>query len=622
LLFLIFAFFVMTVSAQSFLGRIDSALMPRGAGAHYEPEYTLDTIVNPAAWTKSEGGVHVSFASTDRLYFRREVPDLSNGSLSWTATGWKGERLNAQLLVWSSDTLRQVRFVVSDLRNEQGKVISKNCVRLSKVMYVLSNYPYNAKGFGCDPSPYKDGFLMPDRFESFQRFDVPGKTVRPVWLSCNIPADAGAGEYTGTIAVRTVGGAGVDGAVGGAGAAGAAEVVLHLRLIVQRQVLPKPHDWHHRLDLWRNPWVISQYYHVKPWGEEHKALLKKHLQLYADAGGTFITTYGVHSPWAGNEYVIEDGMIEWIKRANGSWIFDYSIFDQYVELAMSVGIDKAITIYTPVPWENRFRYMDEATGNYVYETWAPGTVVFSQTWNVFLSDLKEHLREKGWLNKTYIGINENPLDQTLAAARVVKKNWRDWKITYAGNWHPELDSLIDDYCFLYGNESSVEQVRQRALKHLTTTYYICCNPDKPNTFVFSPPIEGRWLGWYTAAHGYSGFLRWAYDAWPADPVRDARFGSWAAGDCYLVYSGGNSCIRYEKLREGIVDYEKIFLLRAKAALSSDKKVRSLLLQLDEQLKVFLSEKDFDPVKIAGQVEEGRRLVDKLSGAMSPLSGGN
>jgi len=32
---------------------------------------------------------------------------------------------------------------------------------------------------------------------------------------------------------------------------------------------------------------------------EHKALLRKHLRLYADAGGKYITTYAVHSPWCG-----------------------------------------------------------------------------------------------------------------------------------------------------------------------------------------------------------------------------------------------------------------------------------------------------------------------------------
>ncbi|MDH7461223.1 DUF6067 family protein [Chitinophagaceae bacterium 26-R-25] len=598
--FLAGTFFITTAFAQTIFAKIDSARMPKGAGAHYEPEFALDGPVNAAAWEKEKAGLHVSFASTDQLYFRTEVPVLKNEDLSWEATGWKGERLNAQILVWSPDTLRQVRFVVHDLRNEYGKLLSEKNIELKKVMYVLSNFPYNAKGFDCGSGSYKDGFLMPDRFEPFNRFDVPGKTLRPVWLSCNIPSDAAAGIYTGTIEVNTESNP---------------RVILHLQVNVQNQVLPKPHDWHHRLDLWQNPWVISQYYNVKPWSEEHKTLLKKHLQLYADAGGTFITTYGVHSPWAGNEYVVEAGMIEWIKQKNGSWKFDYSIFDQYVELAMSVGIDKAITVYTPVPWENRFRYMNEMTGNYVHETWAPDAKMFTETWTVFLNDLKKHLQKKGWLNKTYIGINENPMEQTLAAARVVKKNWSGWKITYAGDWHPELNSLIDDYCFLYGKEASVEQVKARTARKSTTTFYVCCNPDKPNNFVFSPPVEGRWMSWYTAAHGYNGFLRWAYDAWPSDPVRDARFGSWAAGDCYLVYPGGNSCIRYEKLREGIVDYEKIGILKENAAKSSDKNVQQLLKQLNEHLDRFLMEKDFDTEKIAADVEKGKMLLDKLSAAV-------
>ncbi len=69
--------------------------------------------------------------------------------------------------------------------------------------------------------------------------------------------------------------------------------------------------------------------------------------------------------------MIEGGMIDWLKRVDGTWKFDYNIFDQYVQLAMSVGIDKAITIYTPVPWGLRFRYMDETTGNNVYVKWPP-----------------------------------------------------------------------------------------------------------------------------------------------------------------------------------------------------------------------------------------------------------
>jgi len=69
------------------------------------------------------------------------------------------------------------------------------------------------------------------------------------------------------------------------------------------------------------------------------------------------------------------------------------------------------------------------------------------------------------------------------------------------------------------------------------------------------------MGWHAAAYGYDGFLRWAYDSWTADPSRDARHLLWPAGDCFLVYPGARSSIRFERLREGIVDFEKIRVLR-------------------------------------------------------------
>jgi len=234
--------------------------------------------------------------------------------------------------------------------------------------------------------------------------------------------------------------------------------------------------------------------------------------------------------------------------------------------------------------------------------------------NIFLTDLKTHLEKKGWFNKTYIGINENAPEQTMAAIKMVRAHSPKWKITYAGDWHPELDSLLTDYCFLYGKESGVEAVKSRRARGLTTTYYVCCTPPYPNNFVFSPPVEGRWISWYTIAHGYDGFLRWAYDTWPSDVMHDARNIHWTgeAGDCFIVYPGANSSIRFEKLREGIVDFEKIRILREKAAMSTNSEVKKLIQQLDEHLKMFLAEKEFDPKKISADVAKGQDLVKKLS----------
>jgi hypothetical protein len=591
------------IFAQPYKGQVNYLQIPVPT-PHYQQELAFDTTLNMAAWAAQKKGLHVSFASTDELYFRSEVPELPEETLSWETVGWKGERLNTEILVWSSDTLQQVRLTLKDLKSDKGRLINKNHISAYIVRYVIGNYPYGAKDVTCGGSPYKDLYLMPDRFEpmtsGIDRFDVPGKTLRPVWISFNIPPETDAGIYIGTIEIKTEN----------------YSATLKVKLTIQAQLLPKPHEWKHRLDLWQNPWVVAWKNNLKPWSDEHKALLKRHLKLYADAGGKYITIYAVNSPWSDNSYMNEGGMISWTKRINGSWKFDYSIFDQYVILAMSAGIDKAITIYTPIPGGYRFNYMDEKTGNNMYVSWPPGSQEFKSFWNIFLTDLKKHLEQKGWFDKTYIGINENPLDETLGAIKVVRENSKKWKITYAGDWHKELENALDDYCFLYGKESDVETVKQRTAKGFTTTYYVCCNPPVPNNFVFSPPIEARWQGWYSVAHEYSGFLRWAYDAWPGDPIRDARHELWPAGDCYLIYPGGNSCIRFEKLREGIVDYEKIRILREEASKRNDKDIQNLVNELDEHLKIFLGEKDFDTKKITADVNNGKKIIEQLSEKLS------
>ncbi len=585
-----------TVRAQySHTAVVDSAKIPQPS-FHYQQEYTFDVSSNPAAWNRVSSGLHAAFVSTDDAYFRTEAPTVNEKNTTWNESGWRGEKLNAMILTWSADTISQVRFVTQDLRSTKGEIIPARNIRLDMVRYVISNYPYDAKEVTCGVGPTDKAYLMPDRFESFDRFEIPGRTVRPVWLSVDIPSSISPGLYFGKIRVLS----------------DKQELTLTLALQVQNQLLPPPKDWSFRLDLWQNPWVLAEYYKVKPWSAEHVSLLKEHLKHYANAGGKYITTYAVHSPWADNSYMIEGNMIGWTRTRMGVWKFDYTIFDTYVQLAIDAGIDKAITLYTPIPWGERFRFMDEATGNYVTERWLPVSSAFRKNWHLFLSDLSAHLQRKGWLDKFYLGINENAMEQTLAAIKVIKDHSPNWKITYAGDWHPELDGLLDDYSCVFGKEPPTQNVMLRRLKKKTTSYYVCCTPAKPNTFVFSPPVEGRWLGWYTSAYGYDGFLRWAYEAWPADPVRDARHVLWPAGDCFRVYPGGASCVRFEKMREGIVDFEKLRILRAKIGRSSDPSVKPLAFQLDQLLKNISTSKDLTIDKLKGDIQQGRKLIDELS----------
>jgi len=141
---LILQYFMLTVSAQPEAGRIDSSLLP-GLKMHYQQEFTLDVAVDPSRWQKEKSGLHAAFGSTNAVYFRTDVPEIHGGAKVLEATGWRGERINANIIVWSPDTIGQVRFIVSDLKSASGHVLSKKNLQLNMVRYVISNYPYDAR---------------------------------------------------------------------------------------------------------------------------------------------------------------------------------------------------------------------------------------------------------------------------------------------------------------------------------------------------------------------------------------------------------------------------------------------------------------------------------------------
>jgi hypothetical protein len=227
-----------TALAQPGRARIDLSKVPV-LQSHYQAEYTYDRPSDTLLWAGQKSGLHAAFFTTDELYPRSEVPLVSQEPLIWEPTGWRGERLNAQILVWSADTIEQIRFSICDLVNTNGYSISKNNIKLNMVRYVVSNFPYGAKNFGCD-SPTDSAWLMPDRLETFERFDLPGRTVRPVWMTIEIPGTSEQGVYK-TILKSIL----------------QMTNCLKVNITVQELVLPDPHKWKFRLDLWQNPWVTA-----------------------------------------------------------------------------------------------------------------------------------------------------------------------------------------------------------------------------------------------------------------------------------------------------------------------------------------------------------------------------
>src|SRR5687767_9768016 len=86
--------------AQQYKGQVSISAVPQPKH-HYQEEYAFDSTIDVAKWNSQPSGLNFSFGSTDKLYLRTEVPNLEKKTTTWEETGWRGERLNAQLLVWA-----------------------------------------------------------------------------------------------------------------------------------------------------------------------------------------------------------------------------------------------------------------------------------------------------------------------------------------------------------------------------------------------------------------------------------------------------------------------------------------------------------------------------------------
>lgn len=62
------------------------------------PDPTADTLSD---WSGVPRGLHASFVSTDAVFRRSVVPDVAP-STSARLEGWRGERVSAQLLLWTA----------------------------------------------------------------------------------------------------------------------------------------------------------------------------------------------------------------------------------------------------------------------------------------------------------------------------------------------------------------------------------------------------------------------------------------------------------------------------------------------------------------------------------------
>lgn len=465
----------------------------------------------------------------------------------WTDTpqqqAWKGEKINGRARINSSTDIRSARLRASALRSGCNK-IGSSAVRVCFITDVIGDR--FVPGYGqCGKRVPSDStmIVVADRLGGEKKMSIASCKGQDIWIDVKIPRDAVPGVYEGSISVRT----GIF-----------RRTRIEYTVEVADETLPEPRDWEFDLNLWQNPFSVARYYGDELWSREHFEHMRPLMERLRDAGQKAITTSIIRHPWNGQTEDPFETMVTKTLNEDGTWSYDYSIFDKWVEFMMDLGIDERIDCFSILPWHMTFEYIDGASGELKELTAAATSEEFAGYWSSLVKDFAAHLREKGWFDRTMIALDERQPEEMTAAINLVRSAVPDFKFSLAG-WYSDELAYEFDYLCISSTQEFPEDVRAiRRDKGMVSTYYVCCGERYPNTFIASDPDEAVWLGWYAFAHHFDGFLRWSYNSWTADPL-DARFRSWTAGDCHIVYPEASS-VRFEKLTEGIQDYEKARIL--------------------------------------------------------------
>ena len=503
--------------------------------------------------TALDGGV----GSIDARYpAAGKIEGLQPAGAGIAMTGWRGETLNAQIVLRSAGAHADLR-VEPLVLDGPGRITGTSRF----IRYTMAN-----------------GKPQGDILDLIPRMDLPAGGNRPVWVQIEVPAQAKPGIYSGTLTARSNTG----------------KLEFPVKLEVLAATLPDPADWKIHLDLWQHPQAAARWHDVPLWSDQHFALSKPEMVRLARAGQKTITCSLIHEPWGAQTYDWFPSMIEWRKKADGTWKYDYTNFDRWVTFCSTeCGLGQArIHGYSMLPWSLTFRYYDEATAAYVDAKLQPGSEAYDAHWGPFLKDFVNHLKDKGWLERMRIGMDERPDALMKAGLATLAKFAPEIRCASAINAPSNLTRDMDDISPIINHTDTTPRalLDERRAAGRKTTYYVCTGPAVPNTFTFSPPAESEWLPIFAAANGFDGFLRWAYHSWVENPLVSTDFTSWPSGDCFLVYPGNRSSVRWERLRDGIEGFEKIHLLRAAAAKSSNPKAAGAIQAIDAVLADFTWER--------------------------------
>lgn len=567
-----------------------------GVGSNFQGcDYTEpddNSTANASSWNALENKLYVTWASRDVQYKKRTVPDVTQNT-DMEVRVWRGERVGVEALLYSKTATERLAL--------KADVGGSTITCEPRFM----NWVLTDKKQGCGTNEKNTTeFLVADIIDIETTKAIDARTVRPVWVTLEIPRDIDAGSYDVEVNVLK---AGDNSTVG----------TLNLKVTVCDKTLPKPEDQQFFLNFWQQPYAISRYYGVENWSSQHMYILRPYLKMMARAGQKTISAILFYEPWGDQSNDKFQAMIKTTKKNDGTYTYDYTVFDKWVELNMECGITDEIHCFSMIPWDMNFIYYDESGRQHQTGTMSTGSTAYNNFWTAFLTAFASHLKEKGWFDKTYMALDErhsNDVANVYSLIQTLPSDSR-FKLSLAGAYNSNLVDKLDDYCLELPNYNfSASEIASRKAKGFRSTVYTCCSAIDPNIITNNNPADGAYLPIHAISNGYDGYLHWSWSNWTDDPLKDCRFKYWGGGDTYLVYPGNRSGVRFERVIEGVQLAEKVRLLREEYIAAGN---TSALQTLNTAVAKFTSGTVSSAVSDAGS---SASLVNSLQKICNPVCG--
>jgi hypothetical protein len=458
--------------------------------------------------------------------------------------GLRNEIVSAQCVIVAHDNLENVAVSVGLLKQADGSAaipagqVSWNFVGS---IFIETNSPNQRPENLIRPAPA----WFPDYLSEERQCSLRKGTRQAVYLTLKIPRDTPPGEYR-TFVTFT---------------AGRDTAALPLSLRVYPLTLP---DTRHVM--------VTEWYSTGQFRKHHKLDA-------ADEDGFFrlLKVYAENmAEHRQNVFQVGLELVGCTRAAEGKLQFDFSRFDRWAQVFWDTGrMDLLetgfIARFGEGGWSSSeivlgdFPVKEESTGQ---RRSIPGEKYLPQ----FLPVLVSHLREQGWLAKTVFHICDEPSAHNVMA-------WRQ-AAEFVHRYAPELrriDAIETPHCsgdleiwvpkldHLATWRDMYEEARRQGNELWFYTVGIFQSGSLPNKTVDVPLIESRLMHWLNYRFGLKGYLHWGFNAWTDDPIKAP---GQHRGDGWHVYpkpDGLLNSVRWEQMRNGLQDYECLWLLEDKIA---------------------------------------------------------